>query len=281
MMYNIENFTFNYRSENAPALRDINLSVFKGEFLGITGPTGAGKSTLAKCLNGIIPHFQRGLMHGLIKLKDESINNSSIATIARTVGSVFDDPEGQIVSMEVEQELIFGLENMGIPPENMKQRMDKALEVTGIAHLRHSPTNSLSGGQKQRLAIAAVLAMQPEVLILDEPTSELDPMGSKEIFQVLRYLNKQEGITVVMIEQKTELLARYADRIVVLEQGEIAMEGTPERIFSRREELYKIGVQVPQVTELACLLTGETDILPLTVPEGASFIRERFRGTFK
>jgi energy-coupling factor transporter ATP-binding protein EcfA2 len=274
----ISDFTFSYPRSQKPALQDVNLKVEKGEFIGITGPTGAGKSTLACCLNGIIPHFQGGSARGRIDLQGESIFNRSTAQISRVVGSVFQDPEAQIISTEVEQELAFGLENLGFPPREIEKRIEEALDLVGIAELRYRPTVALSGGQKQRVAIAAALAMLPEVLVLDEPTSELDPVGTEEIFQVLNHLNNEHGITVIIIEQKTDYLAAYAGRMVVLNNGEVAMDGEPWQVFSRQEELQAIGVKIPQVTRLAGMLGGKDKYtLPLTVEQGHVFVERLLR----
>ena len=272
-VYIIKDLTFHYPQAKSPALSGINLTIRKGEFLGITGPTGAGKSTLARCLNGIIPHFQKGCLQGSVLLNGKHLQQETTANIARVVGSVFDDPEAQIISADVEQELIFSLENMGVEPSEMESRITQALEMTGLSALRHSSTNNLSGGQKQRLAIAAVLAIKPQILVLDEPTSELDPLGTKEIFKILADLNQREGITVVLIEQKTEYLARYAGRIVILDQGKVAVDGHPRDVFSSSEELRHLGVQPPQIAQLAHRF-GSCRHLPITVSEGLSYIQK-------
>lgn len=274
----VKNFTFSYPQSPQPALKGISFSVEKGEFIGITGPTGAGKTTLACCLNGIIPHFQGGKLQGAINLQGISIFKRNTAQISRLVGSVFQDPEAQIISTEVEQELAFGPENLGFPPREIERRISEALELAGIKELRHRPTVNLSGGEKQRVAIAAALAMLPEILLLDEPTSELDPVGTEEIFQVLSKLNKEHGITIVMIEQKTEQLAAYANRLLILNGGTVAMEGEPWQVFARRNELEEIGVKIPQVTQLAGMLGGhDKNTMPLTVEQGRVVIEKMLR----
>lgn len=274
----IDNLTYSYPRSPRPALQDISLKVEKGEFIGITGPTGAGKTTLACCLNGIIPHFQGGSIRGRILLQGQPIFSRSPARISRLVGSVFQDPEAQIISTEVEQELAFGLENLGFPPGEIRKRIDKSLDLTGTAHLLNRPTAALSGGQKQRVAIAAALAMLPEILLLDEPTSELDPVGTEEIFRVLSQLNKDHGITVIIIEQKTDQLAAHAKRIAVLDGGRIVLDGEPWQVFSRQEELDSIGVRIPQVTRLAGMLGGRDKYsLPLTVEQGRLFVERLLR----
>lgn len=274
----IKDFTFTYPQSPQPALKNISFSVSKGDFIGITGPTGAGKTTLACCLNGIIPHFQGGKLQGRIDLQEVSIFERSTAQISRLVGSVFQDPEAQIITTEVEQELAFGPENLGIPPRDIERRISEALDLVGITQLRNRPTINLSGGEKQRVAIAAALAMLPEILLLDEPTSELDPVGTEEIFQVLSHLNREHGITILMIEQKTEQLAAYANRILVLNNGSVAMEGEPWQVFARRDELEEIGVRIPQVTQLAGMLGGNDKYtLPLTVEQCHVFIERMIR----
>lgn len=274
----IKNFTFSYSQSPRPALRDVNISIEKGEFIGITGPTGAGKTTLACCLNGIIPHFHGGSAQGQINLHGSSIFNRSAAQISRHVGSVFQDPEAQIISLDVEQEIAFGLENQAYPPVEIEKRIAMALDLAGISDLRRRPTAALSGGQKQRVAVASALAMQPEILLLDEPTSELDPVGTEEIFQVLSRLNKEHSITVIVIEQKTDQLAAHADRILVLNDGSLVMDGEPWQVFSRQAELDSIGVRIPQVTRLAGLLGGsDRYALPLTVEQARIFIERLVR----
>jgi energy-coupling factor transport system ATP-binding protein len=272
IVYHINELTFSYNQKGTPAINRLNFNINQGEFVGITGPTGAGKSTLIKCLNGIIPHYQDGVLAGRVLLLGKSISEISLGQIARTVGSVFDDPEAQIVAMDVEQELAFGLENLGVEPAIIDQRISKALQITGINKLRHSSTAALSGGQKQRLAIAAVLAQEPEVLILDEPTSELDPIGTREIFQVLKELNQQRNITIIMVEQKTELLASYASRVLVMNAGCIELDGVPRQVFSDTEKLTQLGVQPPQILDLAHQL-GLIHTQPITVAEGLEAIK--------
>lgn len=267
-----ENLTFTYPGAGQPALRDIGLEIEEGTFVGITGPTGAGKTTLAMCLNGVIPHFQTGTYTGRVMVNGLTVHYSSTAEVGRHVGSVFQDPDMQIVSSEVEEEPVFALENRGLPAEEIEKRVTEALALVGISSLRRRSTTSLSGGQKQRLAIATALALRPKILVLDEPTSELDPMGTLEVFRVLQALNRQYGMTVILIEQKTEYLAA-ADRLLVLEQGRIVLDDTPRNVFGRVKELRRIGVRVPEVTELAAMFPYAAPAkLPLTVGEGHRFV---------
>lgn len=265
----IKDLSYTYSGAGSEALKNICLSIEKGSFTGFTGPTGAGKTTLIKAINGIIPHFEGGYLAGSVMIKGKDTSHMSTSDIARVVGTVFDDPEAQIISLDVEQELTFGLENFGVPPEQMETRMDQALAMVGIGHLRRRSTQSLSGGQKQRLAIAAAIALRPEILVLDEPTSELDPLGSEEVFRVLKQLNKEHGITVLVAEQKIELLARYCDGLVVLNQGGIFLQGFPKDVF-REKKVLTAGVGLPQVTELALAFNIGKE-LPVTLEEGVGY----------
>lgn len=268
----VKDLTFYYPEASAAALQILNFSIRKGEFVGITGPTGAGKSTLSLCFNGVIPHFQVGRMGGMVVLDEVPVAQIPPPELARKVGSVFQDPEAQIVSMSVEEEIAFGMENLGFPRTEMMARITRALEMAGIPNLRHRSTTALSGGQKQRVVIAAVLAMMPEVLVLDEPTSELDPLGTEEIFKILCQLNKEYGITVILIEQKTDQLAGYLDRLLVLNQGMLLADGRPAEVLARRE-VVELGVKIPQVTEFAMLYDLPLVEAPITLAEGINFVR--------
>lgn len=256
-MIKIKNLTFIYDNSQVPALKDINLDVSQGEFVGIIGPTGAGKSTLTLCLNGVVPHFQNGDFYGEVLIDGKDTVENDCASLAYSIGSVFQDPEAQIVSSVVEEEIAFGLENMNIPRDEMKQRIVDSLELTGITHLRHSSTARLSGGQKQRVAIAAAIALRPKILVLDEPTSELDPQGSLDIFNTLKRLNSEYNITVIIVEQKMQLLSEYCSRLVVLDKGSIVLDGPTRDVLARQDILRSLGVNCSPVTQLAYLLKQE------------------------
>lgn len=266
----VEGLTFSYGESARAALEDLHFQVWPGEFIGVTGPAGAGKSTLVLCINGIIPHFQTGQYHGKVVIAGKDTFETSCAEISKRVGSVFQDPEAQIVAPMVEDEVAFGLENFGVAPKVMETRITEALQLIDIAHLRHRSTTELSGGQKQRVAIAAAVALRPEILILDEPTSELDPIGTIEVFEVLRHLNRDYGLTVIVVEQKINLLLEYIQRLLILDQGRLQADCAPAEIIREPERLSRIGLRVPPVSELAYLLQknglyrGE---LPLTVEQ--------------
>ncbi|MTV48397.1 ATP-binding cassette domain-containing protein [Heliobacillus mobilis] len=269
----IENLTFSYPDCSSPALYEVNLTIEAGEFIVITGATGAGKSTLLRCINGVIPHFQPGTLQGNVWLDRATpsgrvpVARVSAPQLARFIGSVFDDPEGQIVSPIVEEEIAFGLENTGVDPAQMDDRIAKALADCGISHLRHRATSSLSGGQKQRVAIAAVLALAPKILVLDEPTSELDPDGTEAVLKVLFELNKNHGITIIIAEQKVTLLAPLCDRLVLLEKGRIALQGPPRKVFMHPYIFAKLGVELPAPARLAHALVQAGVLPPLDSPD--------------
>ncbi len=274
----VKDLTFYYPHAVKAALNNITFSIKEGEFVGITGPTGAGKSTLSLCLNGVIPHYQQGSMGGQVLLQGKPIKDIGSSELARTVGSVFEDPEGQIVSLTVEEEIAFGLGNLGVPRHEMVARIDETLDMVGIHGLKHRNTDALSGGQKQRVAIAAVLAMLPKIIVLDEPTSELDPLGTEEIFRTLAKLNKKYNITVVLIEQKMDQLARYLDRLIVVNEGSIVADSHPRDVFAKDKLLTEIGVQIPQIFEFALTyLEGNSQKpqdIPLSVEEGYNFVEK-------
>lgn len=278
----IERLRFSYPGANNQALSNINFQVQSGEFVGITGPAGAGKSTLILCINGIIPHFQDGEYHGKVIINGKDTFETSCAEISRQVGSVFQDPEAQIVAPTVEDEIAFGMENFGVEPEVIEERIVEALDLIGISHLRHRSTTELSGGQKQRVAIAAAVAMRPEILVLDEPTSELDPIGTMDVFEVLKQLNDKYKLTIIVVEQKINILMEYIHRLIILNQGQLVDDRSPREIISNPEILSQIGLKVPPVSELGLLLQkagiyqGE---LPLTVDEAYWGLRKSLGGS--
>lgn len=276
-MITIENLTFFYPGVSHPALNKINLSVEKGEFIGITGPAGAGKSTLSLCFSGIIPHFEPGKIGGTVYLENVPVAKIPPSQLARRIGSVFQDPEAQLVCMSVEEEIAFGLENLGFSREAMGERISRSLEMVGIKELRYSSVSELSGGQKQRVILAAVLAITPDVLVLDEPTSELDPMGTETVFKILSRINRDYGITVILVEQKIDQLAGYLGRLLVLNEGELIADGKPAQVLAR-PDVVKLGVKLPQVAEFALLCNNQLDEVPINIEQGLNFLRNILEG---
>lgn len=267
-MIKAENIIFKYpgQEEEKPlVLNGVSIEINKGEFVAILGRNGSGKSTFAKHLNALlIPDSGTVYINGM-DTKDEN----NLWNIRQTAGMVFQNPDNQIVATIVEEDVAFGPENLGVPPTQIRKRVDEALiTVDMFEYRKHSP-HLLSGGQKQRIAIAGILAMKPECIILDEPTAMLDPSGRKEVMDTIKKLNKEEKITIVLITHYMEE-AVNADRIYVMEDGEIVINGTPKQVFSKVDQIKALGLDVPQITELAQLLIAEgVDIPPdiLTVEE--------------
>jgi cobalt transport protein ATP-binding subunit len=239
----VQGVTFTYHDADRPALRAISFTQNAGEMIGVMGASGAGKSTLAKCLNRIIPEFEDGDFHGAIRIAGESIEHLRVCDLAPKVGMVFQDFESQLFSTNVAHEVAFAMEQVGMDRAEMVRRIKPALEAVGLRGFEHRDPMSLSGGEKQRLAIASVLALRPSVIVLDEPTTDLDPEGRAEVFELIKKLRAQ-GLSLIVIEHESEEL-RAADRIVVLREGEIATEGPPSEVFARTELLTACGVRPP------------------------------------
>ncbi|WP_457752952.1 energy-coupling factor ABC transporter ATP-binding protein [Thermococcus sp.] len=245
MLIRVEDLSFRYSRAKSYSLKDINLKIKKGEFVGIFGPSGSGKSTLCLTFNGIIPHSIRGEFRGDVYVKGYNTKETSVAKLSTIVGLVLQNPDSQLFNMTVEEEVAFGLENLGLDPEEIKRRIKWALRIAGLEGLENEFPPNLSGGQKQRLAIASVLAMKPEVLVLDEPTSQLDPLGKEQVLSLITLLNKEQGITIVLVEHNTEYILSFADRVVVLDKGEIVLEGKPKNVFEEVELLQNLGIRLP------------------------------------
>jgi energy-coupling factor transport system ATP-binding protein len=238
-----------YPRSEAPVLKDISLEIYRGEFLGLIGPTGAGKTTLCLTLNGIVPQFYGGRFFGHVTLAGLDTLAHPVSTLAQHVGTVFEDPETQLTATSVENEIAFALENLKVPREEILRRIPRVLAAVRLEGTRDKHPHELSGGQKQRLAIAAALAIQPDLLILDEPTSQLDPVGAEEVFATVRELNRELGVTILMASHAAEEMAEYADRVVMLSRGELAASGTPDEIYRQIEYLHEHHLRPPQVAE--------------------------------
>jgi cobalt transport protein ATP-binding subunit len=239
----VDGVTFTYHGADRPALRGVSFTQAAGETIGVMGASGAGKSTLAKCLNRIVPEFEDGDFHGVIRIAGESLEVLRVCDVAPKVGMVFQDFESQLFSTNVAHEVAFAMEQVGMDRAEMDRRILPALEAVGLRGFEHRDPMSLSGGEKQRLAIASVLALRPSVIVLDEPTTDLDPEGRAEVFDLIAKLRAQ-GLSLIVIEHESEEL-RAADRIVVLREGEIAADGPPAEVFARTELLTACGVRPP------------------------------------
>ncbi|MCX4257061.1 MAG: energy-coupling factor transporter ATPase [Oscillospiraceae bacterium] len=243
-----------YEENEAPkpvkqVLKGVSLDILRGGFTAILGHNGSGKSTIAKHMNAILLPCGGTVWVDGIDTRDEE----KLFDIRSRVGMVFQNPDNQIVATIVEEDVAFALENMGVPPDEMRERVDDALKSVGMYEYREHSPHQLSGGQKQRVAIAGIIAMRPECIVLDEPTAMLDPKGRKEVLKTIRRLNAKFGITIILITHYMEEAA-LADRIVVMDNGEIIMDGVPRDVFSNVELMKRVGLDVPQVTELMYLL---------------------------
>lgn len=250
-----KNVSFSYQTDDetvkgpVKVLDNVSLDIYKGEFVAILGHNGCGKSTIAKHFNAIlIPQEGEVIVDG-IDTKDEE----RTFDIRQNVGMVFQNPDNQIVATIVEEDVAFALENLGVPPDEIRTRVDKALEAVNMLEYKEHAPHRLSGGQKQRVAIAGVIAMRPKVIVLDEPTAMLDPLGRSEVMKTIKMLNKDYGITIVLITHYMDEAAQ-ADRVIVMDDGRILMQDIPSKVFSQVEKLNKVGLDVPQVTQLCYLL---------------------------
>jgi len=254
--------TYSYPDADAPALRNLNWSVAPGEFVTVTGPSGSGKSTLLRCLNGLTPHFSGGTFDGVVTVAGHDTRHYSPRVLARLTGFVFQDPEAQFVTARVDDELAFGMEQLGVPALTMRKRVEEVLDLLGIAALRDREIHTLSGGEKQRVAVAAALALQPSILALDEPTSQLDPWGAEEVLAALTRLNEDLGLTVILAEHRLERVVSHADRLTLLDRGGmIALDGPP------REVLQQVDAgELPALLSLGQRLGWRP--LPLSIKEG-------------
>lgn len=279
-MIDVEELFFSYDEETEKyAINGLNLHIEKGSFVAVLGHNGSGKSTLAKHFNGILLPTGGAVYVAGMNTKDEE----HIFDIRSTAGMVFQNPDNQMVAALVEDEVAFAPENLGVEPAEIRRRVDECLKIVNMSEYAKSSPSRLSGGQKQRVAIAGVLAMEPECLILDEPTAMLDPQGRKEVMATIRRLNKEKGMTVVLITHYMDEAA-LADRVIVMEKGESVMDDVPEKVFSNVEYLKKIGLDVPQVTELLYTLRKMGFDLPdniITSDECEAVLSDKLKGLKK
>lgn len=275
-MIRFSDVSFSYSGSEKKALSHINLAVAPGEFVGIIGGSGAGKTTLLRAANGTIPHMLHGDFYGSVTVLSKDTFSVSPVALSKTVGTVSDDIDAQAVTSVVEDEILFGLESFGVPKEEIPSRVDGALSQIGISDLKTREISSLSGGQKQKVAIAAILALKPKILLLDEPTGELDPKSSKAVYETLRALNRDFNITVVVVEQKIMLLSEYAKRLIVMRGGEILLDGTVSEALSKSRLLEECGVNCPRFVTLMNRLREEK-IYDGKMPETADQTAEAVR----
>jgi len=274
----LENVHFTYAGSSRPALQNLNLAIKEGESLMITGPSGAGKTTLCRCLNGLIPHYFRGRLSGNVVINGINTRDSNISALSHVVGLLFQDPSSQLVNPTVIDEVAFGPENYGVPPEEIRTRALKAMEIMRLKGYDERSPHSLSGGEQQACALAAIVAMNPSIYVLDEPTSNLDPIGSTMVLNLMAELAKRERHTMITVEHKMEEMLPLIDRLVVMNEGMIVLEGRPRELLDDVELMEKMGLKPPQVALIASKLRSKRPGLrvPMTLGEAVEVFREVF-----
>ena len=270
-MIELKNVSFKYELQEEKTIKNLDLYVKQGEFVGIIGKNGSGKTTLCNIIRGIIPDFVQGEITGSISIDNRNINDIERGEMAELVGFVFQNPFSQIsgIKKTVFEEIAYGLENLGVPREEIRQRVTDVIKLLKIEDLQDKNPNELSGGQSQRVAIASIIVMNPKVLIFDEPTSQLDPLGTEEIFDILKLL-KSQNKTIILVEHKIDLIAEYADRVVVMDDGEIIFNGETHEVLSN-DKIEQHNVSMPIVSKLAYKLNEEKPEffknIPITLDE--------------
>lgn len=278
-MIHLRDVTYHYPRATTPALAGLSLDIPAGQLCAVVGANGAGKSTLCYTLAGFVPHFYRGALDGSVNVNGIDVPQSTLADLAGTIGLVFANPFNQITGARftVRDEIAFGLENLGVSPDEMRARIEQVLDFAGLAELADRSPFALSGGQQQRLAIASVLVMRPKVIILDEPTSQLDPVGTKEVFAFLRDLAATDESTIVLAEHKLEWVAVFADRVLVLQEGRLVADGPPDEVLVA-EQLESYGLEPTYYTRVARAaaaagLRSNSQNLPATLEQAVEFLR--------
>src|SRR5271157_1139946 len=272
VIVDVQNLSFSY-PDGTKALKNISFEVTKGQIIAVLGANGAGKTTLCHHLTGIIPNIYQGTTEGHAIVAGMNVYEHPVYELAQKISFVTQDPEGQLINPDVLMEVAFGPENLGVPREEILSRAKWALEAVGLTGLESRSPSELSGGQKQRLVLAAGLSMEPELLVLDEPTSQLDPIGTGEVLDALVQLKEKYNMTTILTTHASEEVLRTADRSIALSKGEIVAEGTPREVFSKVKLLDSVGVQVPQIPMLGYRLAPERPV-PMTIEEGKKLVIE-------
>jgi energy-coupling factor transporter ATP-binding protein EcfA2 len=269
-----KNLGFQYVGSPRAAIQGIDLSIKENEFILLTGPSGCGKTSLCRCLNGLIPNFYQGEWTGELLVDGLSVTTQLTSELSRRVGYVFQNPENQLFALTVEKDIAFGPENLGLSREEIRQRVDEAMSVTGTFPLKDLAPYELSGGQQQRVALAGVLAMKPSVIVLDEPTSFLDPRTAEDVMRATDDLRRELGLTIVVVEHRLDLVARYAERIIVMDAGKIVADGNLEETLDEKFDLLAgLGVGIPRVSLLWAALRRDGLVsgkVPTRVEDAAS-----------
>ncbi|HDN65322.1 MAG TPA: ABC transporter ATP-binding protein [Methanosarcinales archaeon] len=271
-MIDIQNLSYTYPNMSKPTLSGIDLHIDDGEFVLLLGASGSGKSTLIQCLNGLVPKIAGGNLEGEIVINGKDVRNYKVHQMASDVGIIFQNPDTQLFSLTVGKDIAFGPENLGMPKEEILGRIDRAMHTIGMGDMRDRFVFTLSGGEKQRVAIAGTLAMEPHVMVLDEPTSDLDPVGTGEVLSLVRKLNQEKNMTIILIEHKIDEVVHLADRVVVMDQGKIIMDDTPDKIFGDgHDQLKSIGIALPQLSEISHAMKNGSGDFEGDLPTDSSY----------
>jgi len=278
----VRNVSYRYPDTSSYALSNISLDINEGEFVVITGPSGCGKTTLCRCFNGLIPHFYGGEFIGDVFVDGLSVKNTPVNVLATKVGMVFQDPESQLFSLSVEREIAFGLENLGLDRVEMIRRINEILDLMKISHLRHRAPYELSGGEQQKVALAACLAMRPKILVLDEPTSHLDPVSAYSLINLLNDLKNKLKLTVIIVEHRLEALIPISNRLIIMDNGKIIFDGDVKSVFSplNINIIKSIGIGIPKIIDLYYELLENGLILP-DIPLTPLMFKEYLMEVFK
>jgi energy-coupling factor transporter ATP-binding protein EcfA2 len=253
----------------------VNLTIDEGEYVVITGPSGCGKTTLCRAINGLVPQFHRGYIAGNVIVDGKNTRENNVADLAPTAGLVFQQPENQLVTLNVEREIAFGPENLGVEPDEVRRRVEELIDMLDLEHLREKHPHEMSGGEQQRVAMAATLALKPKVLVADEPTSNLDPKSAETILDLIAELNSRD-MTVVLVEHRLDLVSKDASRVVLMDKGSIVADGAPREVLTN-DLCQEIGVGIPKATQLYKRLSAHgitLDRVPLTGAELAELVQE-------
>ncbi|MHA1277974.1 MAG: energy-coupling factor ABC transporter ATP-binding protein [Candidatus Helarchaeota archaeon] len=271
----ISNLSFQYSRNHSPSLRNITITIDKGDFILLSGPTGCGKTSLCRCIMGLIPHFHSGIFKGEVFVDGINTLTVPVYQLAKKVGMVFQNPENQLVAMNVERELGFAMENLGYPSEQIHTKIEQVLDELQLQSLRKKAPFELSGGEQQRVAIASLLTLDPDILILDEPTSNLDPLAAEQILALLKKLNSDYGKTIILIEHRLELVIPLINRMIVMAHGEIFCDDAPEKVLFD-PKLKQVGIGIPKIIQLIQNLNTsgiQFERVPLTPYELAQMIQ--------
>ncbi|MFX0108163.1 MAG: energy-coupling factor ABC transporter ATP-binding protein [Candidatus Hodarchaeota archaeon] len=270
-----DEFSYKYLGADSLALKKVTASIEEGEYVVITGPSGCGKTTLCRTINGLVPHFHRGYIAGHVRINGEDTREKTVADLAPLAGLVFQNPTNKLVTLNVEKEIAFGPENLGVEPKEIRKRVEELINLLDLEHLREKHPHEMSGGEQQRVAMAATLAMKPRILVADEPTSNLDPQSAETILRIISDLNKR-GMTVVLVEHRLDLVSESATRVILMNKGRIVADGPPREVLSL-DLCQEIGVGVPKATEVYKRLLSRgirLSKVPLTGQELAGLVQE-------